>query len=55
MPHIRQFESWSHLDDLLEKDDPRETSERMQTDRAERLRRIAALWDELDWMQQLAR
>jgi hypothetical protein len=55
MPHIRQFESWSHLDDLLEKDDPRETSERMQADRAERLRRIAALWDELDWMQQLAR
>jgi hypothetical protein len=54
MPHIRRFESWSHLDHLLATDDPRETNERMRADRDERLRRIAALWDELDWMRTLA-
>lgn len=54
MPHIRQFESWSHLDRLLGTDDPRETNGRMRADRDDRLRRIAAMWDELDWMRTLA-
>jgi hypothetical protein len=54
MPHVRQFESWDHLDELLATDDPREISARMADERPERLRRIAALWDGLAWFAALA-
>ena len=49
MPHIRLFESWEHLDQLLADDDPAEISAAMQADRPDRLARIAALWDDLRW------
>jgi len=49
MPAIRRFESWSHLDHLLATDDPQQISLEMREARAERLRRIDALWDELPW------
>jgi len=55
MPHIRQFESWEHLDDLLATDDPHAISAAMADERPERLRRIAARWDQLSWLQALAR
>jgi hypothetical protein len=50
MPHIRRFESWEHLDDLLASDDPQATSAAMLADRPGRNARIAALWDELPWV-----
>ena len=53
MPRIQRFESWEHLDHLLATDDQHEISARMAEERPERLRRIAALWDELPWMRQL--
>jgi hypothetical protein len=55
MPQIRQFESWSHLDHLLATDDHVAISQAMAAEQPERLRRIAALWDELDWLAQLSR
>jgi hypothetical protein len=55
MPRIRQFESWEHLDHLLETDDPRAISAEMEAERPDRLRRIEALWDELPWIRALAR
>jgi hypothetical protein len=55
MPRVRQFDSWEHLDHLLATDDPHEISAQMAAERPERLRRIAALWDELPWLQALAR
>lgn len=53
MPHIRQFESWRHLDQLLGTDDPREINARMAEERPERLRRIDALWDSLGWFDRV--
>lgn len=54
MPSIRQFASWEHLDHLLETDDPHAISAEMAAARPERLRRIAALWDDLPWLEALA-
>ena len=53
MPHVRQFESWAHLDDLLATDDPHAISAEMQRERPERLRRIDELWDGLRWTASL--
>jgi hypothetical protein len=53
MPQIRCFESWAHLDHLLAGDDPEQTAERMARERAERLASIAAVWDELPWLERL--
>ena len=53
MPHVRQFESWAHLDHLLAADDPHEISAAMAADKPERLRRIDALWDALGWFDRL--
>ena len=53
MRHVRQFESWTHLDHLLATDDPHEISAAMAEERPERLRRIDALWDELGWLDRL--
>jgi hypothetical protein len=53
MPHIRQFESWSHLDHLLAIDDPHEISAEMQRERPARLRRIDELWSRLRWTASL--
>jgi hypothetical protein len=53
MPHIRTFESWSHLDDLLASDDHRAISDQIATEKPTRLARIAACWDELDWILRL--
>lgn len=55
MPHIRQFESWTHLDHLLATDDPHAISAEMQRERPERLRRIDELWNELRWTASLDR
>lgn len=55
MPHIRQFDSWEHLDDLLESDDPQAISAEMAAERPVRLGRIDALWDELGWFDDLTR
>lgn len=55
MPHIRQFDSWEHLDDLLESDDPQAISAEMSAERPVRLGRIDALWDELGWFDDLTR
>jgi hypothetical protein len=55
MPHIRQFESWPHLEHLLATDDPRAISEVMQRERPERLRRIDELWTGLPWLASLER
>jgi len=49
MPHVRLFDSWDHLDRLLDEDDPREINAEMQAARPDRLARIAALWDALPW------
>ena len=54
MPQLRLFESWSHLDHLLATDDHLAISYGMAAEKTERLRRIAALWDELDWLDTLA-
>jgi hypothetical protein len=54
MPHIRQFESWAHLDHLLATDDAHAISAEMQHERPERLRRIDELWDGLRWQARLA-
>jgi hypothetical protein len=54
MPHIRQFESWAHLDHLLATDDPQAISAEMQRERPARLRRIDELWDGLGWTAALA-
>jgi hypothetical protein len=54
MPHIRLFESWEHLDDLLASDDAFAISSQMKEEREPRLRRIAELWDTLPWLNQLA-
>jgi hypothetical protein len=53
MPHIRRFESWSHLAHLLDTDDPHEISAEMQRERPERLRRIEELWNGLRWTASL--
>lgn len=53
MPHVRQFESWSHLDHLLATDDPHEISAAMAVERPGRLARIDALWDSLGWFDRL--
>jgi hypothetical protein len=50
MPQVRQFESWSHLDHLLARDDHAAIGEEMAVERPARLERIAKLWDELDWL-----
>lgn len=55
MPRLRQFGSWEHLDHLLATDDLARISAEMLADRPHRLARIAALWDELPWLQELAR
>jgi hypothetical protein len=55
MPHIRQFESWSHLDHQLATDDLHAISAEMQRDRPERLRRIDERWDELPWLEAVGR
>jgi hypothetical protein len=55
MPHIRQFESWSHLDHQLATDDPHAISAEMQRARPERLRTIDERWDELPWLAALGR
>jgi hypothetical protein len=53
MPHVRRFESWTHLDHLLATDDFGEISARMAAARPERLRRIDALWDDVPWFDAL--
>lgn len=55
MPRIRQFESWKHLDHLLRTDDPSAISAEMAGERSDRLRRIAALWDDVPWLSKLQR
>jgi hypothetical protein len=55
MPHIRQFESWAHLDHLLATDDPHAISAAMQLERPERLRRIGELWNGLPWLASVGR
>lgn len=55
MPHIRQFDSWDHLDHLLATDDPQEISAQMAAERPERLHRIDTLWDRLGWFEALVR
>jgi hypothetical protein len=55
MPHIRQFESWSHLDHQLATDDPHAISAEMQQARPERIRRIDERWDGLPWLTTLGR
>ena len=55
MPLIRQFESWPHLDHLLATDDPESISAAMRAAQSERLARIDALWDELGWIDRVAR
>jgi hypothetical protein len=54
MPMIRQFESWAHLDDLLATDDHAEISREMAAQKPQRLAKIAALWDELEWSKRVA-
>jgi hypothetical protein len=54
MPHVRQFESWQHLDHLLATDDPHAISAEMAAERPARLQRIADLWDGLPWLAALA-
>jgi hypothetical protein len=54
MPRIREFESWSHLDHLIATDDHMAISQQMAIERPERLARIAALWDGIDWMARVA-
>jgi hypothetical protein len=49
MPHVRRFDSWEHLDELLAADDQAGISEEMRAAQPERLARIAALWDDLGW------
>lgn len=53
MPHIRQFSSWEHLDELLADDDPRAISDAMLDERPERLRQIDELWDAQPWLAAL--
>lgn len=53
MPHVRQFESWEHLDELLATDDPHAISAQMADEKPDRLGRIAKLWDALGWFEQL--
>ena len=55
MPLIRQFESWPHLDHLLATDDPESISAAMRAAQSQRLARIDALWDELGWIDRVAR
>jgi len=55
MPHIRLFESWEHLDHLLETDDQHAVSAAMAADRPAREARIDALWNQLRWVEQLGR
>ena len=50
MPRIRRFESWPHLAHLLATDDQAAISAEMAAEKPERLARIAALWDGLDWL-----
>jgi hypothetical protein len=54
MPRIRQFESWSHLDHLLATDDHLAISGETALEKPARLAKIAALWDQLDWMTLVA-
>jgi hypothetical protein len=54
MPHIRRFESWAHLDHLLATDDHEAISHEMKVAKPERLEKIAALWDDLDWLARIA-
>lgn len=54
MPHIRQFESWSHLDHLLATDDQLAISQEMAAEKPHRLARIAALWDDVEWLARVA-
>ena len=53
MPRIRRFDSWEHLDELLDSDDQLAISRWMAAEKPERLGRIAELWDGLDWMAQV--
>ncbi len=53
MPTIRQFESWSHLDQVLAADDQHDISRRMAAEKPERLARIAELWDGVEWLAQV--
>lgn len=54
MPLIRRFESWSHLDHLLGTDDHAAISREMAAEKPARLARIAALWDQLGWLDRVA-
>jgi len=54
MPHVRTFESWSHLDHLLATDDQLAISQEMAADKRGRLARIAELWDEVEWLARVA-
>jgi hypothetical protein len=54
MPAIRQFESWPHLESLIASDDHREISREMIATKPERQARIAALWNEVDWLKRVA-
>jgi hypothetical protein len=53
MPGIRRFESWSHLDHLLQADDPLAISEQLASEQESRLARIAALWETLGWLSRV--
>jgi hypothetical protein len=53
MPLLRQFDSWSHLDDLLRTDDHAAISAAMKMSNPERFRRIADAWDAVGWLDQL--
>lgn len=55
MPAIREFESWSHLDHLVDSDDHRQISSEMLAERPRRLAHIEALWDQVDWMRRIVR
>ncbi len=54
MPRIRQFESWPHLDQLLATDDHHAISAEMAAESPARLAKVAALWDQLDWLNRVA-
>jgi hypothetical protein len=55
MPGIRFFESWEHLDHLLDTDDPAAISAEMASARPDRLQRIDAMWDGVAWFDAVAR
>ena len=54
MPSIRQFESWPHLDHLLEADDQLSISQQMASEKPQRVARISSLWDGVEWLRRIA-